>query len=266
MAEDYSSWRWSDAERRSAVSVGIQSVAALVGGPWGLALAFGMEYLYNRRQLIFNSASTPERAYSARGEAVSLGALAQREAAPSVSLYLNPELTAPAQQLGLRSGDPVTLILSDTGATRTGTGLVVPTRVGEQINLVVPRSSYTVAAFGARRDSLFVTPDPFTTIGAATVTPTSGALQIPLTARQTMYTPAYKPLRNRALTPSTQTLACNCPICVPQYCTCATCMAHAYQRLLSPTRLGSWQGRNLDAAAPHHRYRVSKSNWLRSES
>ncbi|WP_370942041.1 hypothetical protein AB5J62_23320 [Amycolatopsis sp. cg5] len=225
MTEDYSSWRWSNAERRSAVSVGIQSAAALVGGPWGLALAFGMEYLYNRRQLIFNSAGTPERAYSARGKAVSLGALVQRGAAPPVSLYLNPELTAPARQLGLRSGDPVTLILSDTGSTRTGTGLVVPTRVGERISLVVPRSSYTVAAFGARRDSLFATPDPFTTIGAATVTPAGGVLQIPLAARQTIYTPAYQPFRNRALTPSPQPLACNCPVCVPRYCTCAACMA-----------------------------------------
>jgi hypothetical protein len=223
---EFTSWKLSAEERRRAVFTGIESVAVLLG-PWASFAALGLEYLYNRRNLIFNNAGEPLQAFDGGGRALPLSSLAQRPAAPAVPLYLNPELTASARQLGLRSGDPVTLILSDSTTTRSRESLIVPTSVGQPVSLAVPRGTYSLAAFGARRDTLFATPDPFTTIDAHSFSVTGqSALALPLAARQTLYTPTYQP-------PQTVPPTCNCDACVASRsypgCTCDLCMSRRAQ-------------------------------------
>jgi hypothetical protein len=177
------SWQFTQEERQKAVFAAVQTVAAFFG-PVGPFLALGVEYVYDRRDLIFNSAGSPIQAFTTQGSAVQLGSLNRRLFPQQVPLQVNAELTAPARQLGLRSGDPVTLVVSDNTGVQARSGLVIPTRIGQPTNLIVPQGTYSVAALGSRRDALFSILDPFNVAGGTTIS-TAGrqSLQLPLTVR-----------------------------------------------------------------------------------
>lgn len=79
------------------------------------------------------------------------------------------------------------------------------------VSLQVPRGTYQVAAFGARRDALFARPDPFVAFGASTITSDARGLRVPLGVRRTVFQPP--------------TPGCTCASCVAQRCTCEICTA-----------------------------------------
>ncbi|HVK21489.1 MAG TPA: hypothetical protein VM677_09045 [Actinokineospora sp.] len=164
--EDFTSWRTTGTERRRAFMSVVQA-ASTFAGPFGPLVAWGFEYVYDRRDLIFNRSGTPLRAYTAEGTALGLAALGTPGVLQLGTLSLNPELTQQARSLGLRDGDPVSVVITGHKFVQGRSGLVVPARIGTPLTVSVPRGDYTVSALGSKRDSLFTTGDPYTAMAGA---------------------------------------------------------------------------------------------------
>jgi hypothetical protein len=193
---DELSWRLTDRERRQAFTAAV-SVASVMLGPLGPLAVWGFDYLYDRRDLIFNTVGTPIRAYTADRSALSLAALSSSIVQPRLpgstlsrsvpsqsTLTIDTSLTDSARRLGLRNGDPVSVTVTGHRYVQSRSGLVVPTRIGEQVNITVPSGSYSIAAFGSRRASLFSAHDPYSTVAGDNVTAFGPKrLALPLTAR-----------------------------------------------------------------------------------
>ncbi|MBB5955432.1 hypothetical protein FHS29_002013 [Saccharothrix tamanrassetensis] len=157
-------------ERREGYTLLAQLAASVVLGPIGPLTVFAARYLYDRRDAIFDRAGAPVQAFDEYGAAVRLATLASARAGGAQSVVsVRPGLTASARALGLREGDPVGLVLTGQDV-RTRSGLVVPARIGDQVSLTVPRGTYSLGAFAGRRDRLFATPHPFTTVDGRTIT------------------------------------------------------------------------------------------------
>jgi hypothetical protein len=71
-----SSWQLTDQERRKAVSA-LVTMASIFLGPWGPLVVWGFDYLYDRRDLIFNAGGAPVLAIASDGSALRLAALSQ---------------------------------------------------------------------------------------------------------------------------------------------------------------------------------------------
>jgi hypothetical protein len=174
---DVNSWSLTDEERRRLRGALVQSAAGFLFGPAGPIVAWVGECLLDRRDLIFNRSGAPARAFDATGRALNLSKIGRPSAARPNTLSLYTGLTSAARQLGLREGDPVTLVLLGQPYLRSASGLVVPALVGYQVELAVPPGPYTLTAFASRRDALFTEPDPFRGVAGRNVN---------LDARQTL--------------------------------------------------------------------------------
>lgn len=185
MATDQS-WRLTDRERRQAFSAAL-AVFSTVLGPLGPLAVWGLEYIYDRRDLIFNVAGAPVSAYTADRSALNLTALSNNIAhsrATQSTLSIDTSLTDAARKLGLRNGDPVSLTVTGHRYIQSRSGMVVPTRIGDRVNITVPSGSYSIAAFGSRQDNLFSTHDPYTSVAGDNITAHGRRqLALPLTPR-----------------------------------------------------------------------------------
>ena len=140
------------APRSAAVVGAFAAVAASFLGPIAPLVVLGAEYFYDRRDLLFTPTGTPVQAIAADRSVLPLSALHDRTAARHATLSINTRLTDSARRMGLRNGDPVGVLLTGSGLARTGSGLVVPTRVGEQVGIAAPNGDYAVTASAAHRN------------------------------------------------------------------------------------------------------------------
>lgn len=177
MSEGVNLWRLTERERRRAMSATLAAASTFVG-PLGPLMVWAFEYIYDRRDLIFNQAGTPVQAYAANRSAVGLNTLAGYGTGRSATLSVDTSAT------GLRLGDPVSMVLSEHNGGQLRNGLVVPTSVGERVSLSLPRGSYSLAAFGGRRETLFTTREPYSALGGNNlVLDGQRQLSLPLSAR-----------------------------------------------------------------------------------
>lgn len=183
MAMARSSWQLTDQERRKACAAFV-AVGASFLGAFAPVIMWGFDYLYDRRNLVFDAGGAPVQAIASDGSAVRLAALGQSAAGAQATLDVSTTLGDSARRLGLRNGDPVSMLV--TGHTFAGprSGLVIPARIGEQARVTVPAGSYSVTAFGSRQASLFSTMDPYqAAAGGTTAVNGNRQLALPLTAR-----------------------------------------------------------------------------------
>jgi hypothetical protein len=179
MSDGIYSWQLTERERRRALTATLAAAATFVG-PLGPLMVWAFDYLYDRRDLIFNQVGTPVQAYGADRSAVGLNTLAGYGTDRSATLSID----TPATGSNLRLGDPVSMVLSEHSGGQLRNGLVVPTRVGERVSLSLPRGSYSLAAFGGRRETLFTTRDPYSALGGDNlVLDGQRQLYLPLSAR-----------------------------------------------------------------------------------
>ena len=178
MAEQ--SWGFTDRERRGMYVAAAAAMSTFLG-PWGPLAVWAFEFVYDRRDLIFNAAGTPVRAYTADRSPLGLSTLAR----PGQStLSIDTTLTASARRLGLRDGDPVSVSLTGHNYAQAPSGLVIPARLGRPLTVTVPSGDYAVAAFGSRRENLFSRHDPYQTIGGSNVSAQGvRRIALPLNAR-----------------------------------------------------------------------------------
>ncbi|MBE1484376.1 hypothetical protein [Plantactinospora soyae] len=204
------SWDLTDEERRRGRSALVQSVTSLAFGVAGPPAAWLGQYLYDRRDLIFNRYGTPRRAFDAGGHALDLSRVGRPSATRPATLSLQTGLTNAVRQLGLREGDPVTLVLVGQLSVRSGSGLVVPALVGDQVELAIPMGTYSLTALASPRDTLFAEPDPFRAVTGRTVALGGHqTLALPLTARQ----PATWARSTTPSAPAALLTRCTCPEC-----------------------------------------------------
>ncbi|SDH64096.1 hypothetical protein SAMN05192558_11353 [Actinokineospora alba] len=183
--EDSPSWRLTSAEKRKGVFASLEIVSALAG-PLGPLALWAFEYLYDRRDLIFTQSGMPVQAFTARGAPLRLGSLDDRGSSQLGSLSINPALTPAARALGLRAGDPVSVVVSGHRFVQGRSGLVIPARIGSPLTVAVPRGSYSLSAFGGTRNSLFTLADPYTGVSGTTVqVGQHSSLDLPLRSRIT---------------------------------------------------------------------------------
>jgi hypothetical protein len=160
MAEADSPWQLTDKERRRALAAVI-AVASSFIGPFGPMIMWGFDYLYDRRDLIFNTSGVPIQAIAADSSLLQLSTLSLPSGPSDAALSINTTLDASARKLGIRKGDPVSLLVTGHSYVQAANGLVVPARIGEPVKIVVPPGQYSVTAFGSKQESLFTTPDPY---------------------------------------------------------------------------------------------------------
>lgn len=186
---DADSWRLTDRDRRQSFTAMVAAMSSTLGALAPLAV-WGFDYLYDRRDLIFTGVGVPARAYTSDGVKLALSALTGQEQA---GLAIDTTLTASARASGLREGDPVSLVVSGHNYVRARSGMVVPSRIGERVNITVPSGGYSVTAIGSRKDSLFSTPDPYDALAGKTLQVSGrGQVALSLTARAK---PVFVPIR-----------------------------------------------------------------------
>lgn len=186
--DQFSSWRANHGERRRAVSAALQVASAFTGGLWAPFLVWGLEFVYDRRDLIFDRRGAPARAYTAARLPLRLSSLATATGtAQTATLSITAPLTAAAQQLDLRGGDPVSVVVSGHQYVRDRSGLVIPPRIGDRVDVSVPYGNYSLAAFGGRREALFSTKDPYSMVAGGNVSVTGrGQFDLSLVKRNTV--------------------------------------------------------------------------------
>ncbi len=214
-------WRLTEREKRGAWTAAA-AVASTFFGPFAPAVMWGFDYVYDRRDLIFGTGGAPAQAVAADGSLVRLSALGQADEQQSTPLTIAINLDASALNLGLKNGDPVSVVVTGHSYVQSRSGLVVPARVGEPVTVGIPRGSYSVAAFGSRQGSLFATSDPYRAVGGSNTLLLSGRRQlaVPLTAREPL-------IRLSARTPRTlgnlSAPLGNRPLSLPAPKTCVKC-------------------------------------------
>jgi hypothetical protein len=155
-----SPWQLTDKERGRAFAA-VVAVASSLIAPFGPLVMWGFDYLYDRRDLIFSTTGMPIRAIASDSSILQLSALSLPSGPSHATLSINTGLDNSARQLGIRKGDPVSLLVAGNSYIQAPSGLVVPARIGEPIKIVVPPGNYSVIAFGSNQESLFTTPDPY---------------------------------------------------------------------------------------------------------
>lgn len=179
MAVGVYSWQLTDRERRQAILAALAAASTSLG-PLGPLMVWGFEYVYDRRDRIFNQLGVPLRAYGYDRSSVELNTLAESGTGRLATLSIDTS----AADSRLRLGDPVSVVLSEHSAGQLRGGLVVPTRVGERVSLSLPRGSYSLAALGGPRKALFTSRDPYTALGGNNlVLDGQRQLYLPLSAR-----------------------------------------------------------------------------------
>ncbi len=228
------SWRLTEREKRGAWTTAFTVASTFFGG-FAPAAMWGFEYLYDRRDLIFGTRGTPTQAVASDGSLVRLSALGWAGGQQSTPLTIVINLDNSALNLGLKKGDPVSVVVTGHSYVQSRSGLVVPARVGQPVTVAVPRGSYSVGAFGSKQGSLFTASDPYRAVGGSTTPILSGSRQlaVPLTAREPLIRPPVRapltlgnikaPLGNRRLpAPSATT----CAKCGQQIDASTTLLAH----------------------------------------
>jgi hypothetical protein len=181
-----SPWQLTDLERRRAFAA-VVAVASSFLGPFGPMVMWGFDYLYDRRDLIFNTAGVPIRAIASDSSVLRLSTLSLPSGPSHATLAIDTALTGSARRLGVRKGDPVSLLVTGHSYVQPRSGLVVPARIGEQIKVVVPSGNYSVTAFGSNQESLFATPDPYQVVdGSTTLLDGSRRLTLSLAPRESI--------------------------------------------------------------------------------
>jgi len=190
------SWKMTDRERKRTGAALAALLAGAVGGPLLAPFAaLFFEYLYDRRDRIFNASGAPLQAYTVDRSALNLNTLSRRIAQPHSVLSIDTSLTGSARKLGLRDGDPVSVMVAGHQYVQSRSGIVVPARIGERINVTVPNGSYSVAALGSSREALFTTRDPYNAVAGNNISLQAAQwLALPLTARNLLKpAPGTKP-------------------------------------------------------------------------
>ncbi|OLT13628.1 hypothetical protein BJF78_21520 [Pseudonocardia sp. CNS-139] len=160
---DANSFSLTPEERKEGYAALFEFAAGLVLGPIAPFAVLAGRYLYDRRKMIFDGRGRPR--------AVATGT------PDGEPLVLRPALTPSAREIGLRDGDPVAVVVTgnaDAPVWRWAPPrreLVVPGRVGEEIEVALPPGGYALGAFAGRPDRLFAEPHPFTATHGATVSP-----------------------------------------------------------------------------------------------
>lgn len=232
MAATGSSWQLTDQERRKAYTAAV-AVASSFLGPFGPVVMWGFDYLYDRRDLIFNPAGAPVQAIASDGSALRLAALSQPAAGPRATLAINTTLSDSARRLGLRNGDPVSMLVTGHSFAGARSGLVVPARIGEQAKVTVPAGKYSVTAFGSRQASLFSAKDPYqVAAGNTALAGGSRPLALALAARAPLLG-TYPPARVQGTGVNWAQAIQNAPVLTPRRClycgqtpTTASMLAH----------------------------------------
>ena len=171
-------WQLTDQERRRALAA-VVAVASSFLGPFGPMVMWGFDYLYDRRDLIFSTTGVPIRAIASDSSVLRLSALSLPSGPSHATLSINTTLNNSARRLGIRKGDPVSLLVTGHSYVQARSGLVVPARIGEQTKIIVPPGNYSVTAFGSKQESLFTTPDPYRVVDGDT-TPLDGNRKLSL--------------------------------------------------------------------------------------
>ncbi|NUT96427.1 MAG: hypothetical protein HOY78_30805 [Saccharothrix sp.] len=152
-------FRLTDDERRQGYALLADFTASLLLGPLGPFAVLAGRYLYDRRDAIFDRmGGRPVRAFDATGRPHGLSTLSSGALS---TLAVRPVLTEAARGLGLREGDPVSLVLTGQRFTSARSGLVVPARIGQRVEVSVPEDTYSLGAFAGRAGELFTRAHPF---------------------------------------------------------------------------------------------------------
>ncbi|MFI9815756.1 hypothetical protein [Saccharothrix variisporea] len=161
-------FRLTDDERRQGYALLADFTASLLLGPLGPFAVLAGRYLYDRRDAIFDRlGGRPARAFDATGRPHGLSTLSTGALS---TLAVRPVLTDAARGLGLREGDPVSLVLTGQRFTSARSGLVVPARIGQRVEVSVPEDTYSLGAFAGRAGELFTRAHPFRVAGGQAVT------------------------------------------------------------------------------------------------
>lgn len=146
-----------------------------------------VEIAYRRRDLIYDTLGVPRQVHTAN-RMLPLSSLATPAGANTLSI--NITITDAAQRLGLRQGDPVTVMVAGHNYVSDRSGLVVPARIGQPVDISLPAGDYSLAGLGARRETLLTASDPYNTMGGGTVQIAGQRwLDLPLAARNTVPPP-----------------------------------------------------------------------------
>ena len=280
MTKAESPWQLTERERRQAAAA-VVAVACSFIGPIGPMVMWGFEYLYDRRDLIFSATGVPIQAIASDSSVLKLSALSLPGGPSGATLSINTTLNNSARRLGIRKGDPVSLLVTGHSYVQAGRGLVVPASIGEQTKIIVPPGNYSVTAFGSKQESLFTTPDPYSAVdGNITLLDGNRKLALSLASREPILRASPQPfIRGSALNlppvnPTVPVLArMRCPSCglevatsmVDHMLTCpstvrpATYQTGPYRCDRCRTSFGS--GQDLDTHfANTHRF----TNWWRA--
>ena len=163
-------------------------MAASFLGPTTPLIALGVDYLYDRRDLMFTTTGTPVQAIATDRSVLPLSALHDRTAPLQATLSINTRLTDSARRMGLRNGDPV-------GVLVTGSGLAYAKRARRpdtdrrEIRIAMPNGDYAVTALGSREKSLFTVAAPYQVAAGNTTTPRNRKRELALPLAATCITP-----------------------------------------------------------------------------
>ncbi|MEV7045070.1 hypothetical protein [Amycolatopsis sp. NPDC051061] len=132
------SWRLTAQERRT-VAGAVAAVAASFLGPIAPLIALGVDYLYDRRDLMFTPAGTPVQAIAADRSVLPLSALHDRTAPQQAALSINTRLTDSARRMGLRNGDPLEAAASPMPEAGSSSGHGSASRSGSRCRTATTR-------------------------------------------------------------------------------------------------------------------------------
>jgi hypothetical protein len=179
MADTGSSrWRLTEKESKDGLIAAVQMASNFVVPGFGPLLVWGASIIFERRRELYNAVFKPFQAINLEGERQELTGIGQYVNGMPIADLLSPrrqvisfraDLTKSAREAGLRWGDPVSVVIGNQNFTSTKGGLVVPARIGESVDVTVPQGDYSLAAFGSKRESLFVARNPYTAIGGSNV-------------------------------------------------------------------------------------------------
>jgi len=186
-------WQLTEREKRGAWTAAF-AVASTFFGPFAPAAMWGFDFIYDRRDWIFGNGGVPANAITCDESLLSLSALGRADSRSVTPLTIVINLDNSAMNLGLKTGDPVSVIVTGHSYVQSRSGLVVPARVGSPVTVAVPPGSYSVEAFGSTKASLFAASDPYPAVGgdSAAVLGGSRQLAIPLTAREPLIRPLVR--------------------------------------------------------------------------
>ena len=227
-----SPWLLTPDEKKQSILAVAQAIASFVG-PVGPLIPLAVSYVYERRHILFNQDVTPVRAVNLEGRVLQLSGSRQLNAARLLTraipgrevVSFSATLTKSARDVGIREGDPVSVLLTSNSSPTTRSGLIIPTQVGARVDLVVPKNAYSLGALGSGRHELFSKRDPFAVIGGRSLAlGAASEFELPLTARDKVV----------AQPPPSRCLSCNETLPPANMIWCPKCLARPpFRRTIS---------------------------------